>query len=73
MLVNRAYYFELDPNNKQETNLYKHAGAARFSSNWALADRIDRYKNNIGKERYISFYDQDKYFNSQKNIHLLTK
>jgi putative transposase len=35
MLILRAYKTELDPNNVQCTLLAKHAGAARFTWNWA--------------------------------------
>jgi len=44
MKVYRAYKVELDPNNKQKTVLLRHAGAARFAWNWALARRIEEYK-----------------------------
>lgn len=44
MLVLRAYKTELDPNNVQRTLLAKHAGAARFTWNWALNRRIEEYK-----------------------------
>jgi putative transposase len=44
MQVLRAYKTELDPNNVQQTLLAKHAGAARFTWNWALSRRIEEYK-----------------------------
>lgn len=44
MLVLKAYKTELDPNNVQRTLLAKHAGAARFTWNWALNRRIEEYK-----------------------------
>ena len=44
MLILRAYKTELDPNNVQRTLLAKHAGAARFTWNWALNRRIEEYK-----------------------------
>lgn len=44
MLVLRAYKTELDPNNVQRTLLAKHAGASRFTWNWALNRRIEEYK-----------------------------
>lgn len=40
MLVNKAYRYELKPNQEQLTLLKKHAGCARFAWNWGLAERI---------------------------------
>ena len=39
MLILKAYKIELDPNNVQRTLLAKHAGAARYTWNWALNRR----------------------------------
>lgn len=44
MKVLKAYKTELDPNNAQKTLLAKHAGAARFTWNWALNRRVEEYK-----------------------------
>ncbi len=44
MLILKAYKTEIDPNNIQRTLLAKHAGASRFTWNWALNRRIDEYK-----------------------------
>lgn len=44
MIIHRAYKTELDPNNVQKTLLARHAGAARFTWNWALNRRIQEYK-----------------------------
>jgi putative transposase len=44
MLLTRAYRTELDLNDKQVTACKKHAGAARFAYNWALARRQEVYK-----------------------------
>lgn len=44
MLILKAYKTELDPNNVQRTILAKHAGAARYTWNWALNRRIEEYK-----------------------------
>lgn len=60
--VLRAYKTELDPNDKQRTRLAKHAGAARFVYNWALADRIARFK--AGEP--TNHYEQKKRFNALK-------
>ena len=52
MLVQRGYKFELKVNNKEQSQLFKGAGIARFAWNWGLADRIKRYKDNTGINRY---------------------
>lgn len=39
MLVNKAYRYELKPNETQLILLKKHAGCARFAWNWGLAER----------------------------------
>ncbi len=43
MKIFQAYRYELKPNDKQQTALFKHAGAARFVYNWGLARRIEEY------------------------------
>jgi putative transposase len=43
MKINKAYRYELKPNIQQRVLLAKHAGAARFTYNWALQKRIDLY------------------------------
>ena len=43
--VMQAYRFALDPTPAQVRNLERHAGAARFAYNWALA----AVKANIGQ------------------------
>src|SRR5438309_3321569 len=35
--VFQAYRFALDPNDRQQSQLASHCGAARFAFNWALA------------------------------------
>ncbi len=44
MKVLRAFKTELDPNNIQKTLLLKHAGAARFTFNWGLSEKIKAYE-----------------------------
>jgi len=44
MMIHRAYKYELDPNNQQRTKLLQHAGTARFTYNWGLAERNRLYK-----------------------------
>jgi len=58
----KAYKTELDPNNKQRTQLVRYCGVARFVYNWALADRIERHK----QELPTSMYEQKRWFNSVK-------
>lgn len=52
MRINRDYKYELDPNNIQRTTLYQHAGAARYSYNWALA----RIKNKTTRPNAIQLH-----------------
>ena len=66
MLTNRAYRYELDPNNIQRTHLAQHAGVARFAYNWGLEQRIARYKNNQGDDRFTNAMKQHKLLNSLK-------
>ncbi|MFX1559902.1 MAG: RNA-guided endonuclease InsQ/TnpB family protein [Promethearchaeota archaeon] len=66
MLVHRAYRYELDPNNRQRSNLHRHAGVARFTYNWGLDQRIQLFKNNQGKDRFTDFMKQHKLLNSLK-------
>jgi len=58
----RAYKTELDPNNKQRTLLVRYCGVARFVYNWALADRIERYK----QDSATNHYEQKRRFNALK-------
>ena len=44
MKVQKAYRYELKPNNVQKTLLAKHAGVARFAYNWGLARRREEYQ-----------------------------
>lgn len=44
MKIQKAYKVELNPNDKQTTLLLKHCGAARFTYNWGLAQRIKLYQ-----------------------------
>jgi len=58
----RAYKTELDVNNKQRTHLVQHCGVARFVYNWALNDRIERYRD----DQPTNMYEQKKRFNALK-------
>ncbi|MHA1576425.1 MAG: RNA-guided endonuclease InsQ/TnpB family protein [Candidatus Thorarchaeota archaeon] len=69
MLVNKAYKYELDPNNQQRSSLHHHAGVARFTYNWGLEQRINLYKNNQGNDRFTDAMKQHKLLNSLKKTH----
>ncbi len=66
MLINKAYRYELDPNNIQRSSLAQHAGVARFAYNWGLEQRIARYKNNQGNDRFTDAMKQHKLLTSLK-------
>ncbi len=66
MLIHKAYRYELDPNNQQRTSLLQHAGAARFTFNWGLDQRINLYKSNQGNDRFTDPMKQHKLLNSLK-------
>ncbi|MHA1881956.1 MAG: RNA-guided endonuclease InsQ/TnpB family protein [Candidatus Thorarchaeota archaeon] len=66
MLVNKAYKYELDPNNQQRTILHRHAGVARFAYNWGLEQRIKLFKNQQGNARFTDAIKQHKLLNSLK-------
>jgi putative transposase len=51
--VMQAYQFALDPTPRQARDLERHAGAARFAYNWALA----RVKANLGQRAAEATYD----------------
>lgn len=44
MKTQRAYKVELEPNNKQKTQLLRHCGAARWVYNWGLARKIESFQ-----------------------------
>jgi len=66
MLTNKAYRYELDPNNIQRSYLAQHAGVSRFVYNWGLEQRIKQYKNNQGDDRFTDAMKQHKLLNSLK-------
>ena len=66
MLINKAYRYELDPNNIQRSSLAQHAGVARFAYNWGFNQRIAQYKNNQGNDRFTNAMKQHKHLNSLK-------
>ena len=66
MLIQRAYRYELDPNNFQKSHLAQHAGIARFAYNWGFEQRIQLFRTNQGKDRYTNAMKQHKQLNSLK-------
>ncbi len=44
MIGFQAFRYELDPSNRQRTQLARHAGCARFVYNWGLARRIEQHQ-----------------------------
>ncbi|MFX1559956.1 MAG: RNA-guided endonuclease InsQ/TnpB family protein [Promethearchaeota archaeon] len=68
MLVNKAYRYELDPNNRQRSSLRRHSGVARFAYNWGLEQRINFFRKNQGKDRFTDAIKQHKLLNSLKKI-----
>jgi putative transposase len=71
MLVNKAYRYELAPNNIQRSSLAQHAGVSRFTYNWGLEQRIARYKNNQGDDRFPDAMKQHKLLTSLKKNRVL--
>ncbi len=67
MLVNKAYRYELDPNNQQRSSFHQHVGVARFTYNWGLEQRIQLFKTNQGKDRFTDAMRQHKLLNSLKS------
>jgi len=70
MIVNQAFRYELDPNDRQRTLLAKHAGAARWAWNWALARRIEMFEKNEGKAKFTNAQKQHKELNRLKKTEL---
>ena len=68
MLTNQAYHYELQPTRGQLSLLRQHAGAARYAYNWGLQERIKIFKENKGKDRFVSAIDQHKSWNIWKRL-----
>jgi len=66
MKINKAYRYELKPNNKQRGLFIKSCGVARFAWNWGLAQRKELYKTKEGKERFTNYAIQDRELNALK-------
>ena len=65
MKINKAYRYELKPNVQQRIHLAKHAGAARFTYNWALQKRVDLYNQ---EKKSTNAIEQHRLINSLKPI-----
>ncbi|MHA1613230.1 MAG: RNA-guided endonuclease InsQ/TnpB family protein [Candidatus Thorarchaeota archaeon] len=50
----------------QRSHLAQHAGVARFAYNWGLEQRIARYKNKQGDDRFTDAIKQHKLLNALK-------
>jgi len=61
-----AVKVELNPNNKQKSLLLSFAGTARFAWNWGLHQRIRKYRDNSGDDRYTDAMKQHKELNTLK-------
>jgi putative transposase len=55
-----------DPTAGQGMLLAKHAGTARFAWNWALAERMRRYRENEGPARFTNAVEQQRELNRRK-------
>lgn len=66
MLINKAYRYELQPTQGQLISLRKHAGVARFAYNWGLQERMRIFKENQGRDKFVSFIEQQNAWNAWK-------
>ena len=64
MLIQKAFKTKLRVNNSEASYFYACAGLNRFVYNWALADRIDRYKDGKSTNKF----EQKKRFNALKHL-----
>jgi putative transposase len=62
MKIYKAFRYELKPNNKQRVLLFKCAGVARFTWNWAIARRNELYRDHI----IVNAMDQHREINKLK-------
>jgi len=54
MKINKAFLYELKPNNKQLDSLNKHCGVARFAWNWGLARSIKLFDTENGLDKFTN-------------------
>ena len=62
----RGYKYELQLNNKEKTLLQQCAGLKRFTWNWGLAQRLERFKTRKDKDRYTDAVKQHRQINQLK-------
>ena len=71
MKVHKAYRYEIKPNIEEKIRCAKHAGAARFTYNWGLMQRIDFYEKDktttVVKKRALKT-KESQLLNLQGNI-----
>jgi len=60
VIAQQAFRYELAPNVGQRLLLAKHAGCARFAWNWALSERIRRYREREVTERFTNAIEQHR-------------
>lgn len=63
----RAFKVKLSPNNKQQSQMFRIAGYARYAYNWALATEESNYENG-GK--FINDYELRRMFTEHKQTEL---
>ena len=66
MIAQQAFRYELAPKVGQRLLLAKHAGCARFAWNWALGERIQRYRERESKQRFTNAIEQHRELNARK-------
>jgi putative transposase len=66
VIAQQAFRYELAPNAGQRLLLAKHVGCARFAWNWALSERIRRYREREAKERFTNAIEQHRELNARK-------
>ena len=66
MIAQQAFRYELDPQVRQRVLLAKHAGTARFAWNWALGERMRRYRECQGGQRFTNAIEQHRQLNARK-------
>jgi putative transposase len=66
VITQQAFRYELIPNSGQRVLLGKHAGTARFTWNWALGERMRRYRECKDGERFTNAIEQHRELNARK-------
>jgi putative transposase len=66
VIAQQAFRYELDPHAGQRVLLARHAGTARFAWNWALGERMRRYRECQGGLRFTNAIEQHRQLNARK-------